>query len=227
MFARYPDQILFYKRYIDNIIGLWLVHPDRDTDRDSWSHYKEFMNSYHGLPWIFQEQSNQIDFLDMTISIKDGQLETTLFEKALNLHLYIPPSSAHPPVILTGLITGNRDILIPQFNKALVTAKNYSGPDPTKQASTLDNSIIFFHKQYHPQDVPSSDIQDSWQVELETPRYHPRLSQVYNCAGQLIPLTRMIVAYSRPPNIGKNLLTYWKLTPAHSRPVSSFLLEML
>eukprot|EP00978_Attheya_sp_CCMP212_P003587 scaffold7518_cov32-Attheya_sp.AAC.1 len=159
----------------------------------------------------------------MTISINDGQLETTLFEKALNLYLYTPPSSAHPPGILTGLIiTGNHDILIPQFNKALVTTKNYSGPDPTKQVSTLDDSIIFFHKQYHPQDVPSSNIQDSWRAQLETPCYRPRLSQVYNYAGELIPLTHVIVAYSRPPNIG-NLLTYQKLTPVHGCPVSFFL----
>ena len=42
----------------------------------------------------------------MTIKIVDGKIETTLYEKPLALHLYIPPHSCHPPGVLTGLIMG-------------------------------------------------------------------------------------------------------------------------
>ena len=42
----------------------------------------------------------------MTITIVDGQLETTLFENAMNLHLYLLPHSSHPRGVFTGLIFG-------------------------------------------------------------------------------------------------------------------------
>ena len=42
--------------------------------------------------------------MDLTISIHKGKITTSLFEKPLNLHLYIPPHSAHPPGLLPGIV---------------------------------------------------------------------------------------------------------------------------
>ena len=43
----------------------------------------------------------------MTISINNSnKIETTLFEKRLNLHPYIPPHSAHLPGLLPGIVYG-------------------------------------------------------------------------------------------------------------------------
>jgi hypothetical protein len=44
--------------------------------------------------------------MDMTLTIADNKFDITLYEKPLNLYLYIPPSSAHPPGMATGLIFG-------------------------------------------------------------------------------------------------------------------------
>jgi hypothetical protein len=45
--------------------------------------------------------------MDLTISIvDDGKLETTLFEKPMNLYLYIPPHSSHSRGVFTGLVFG-------------------------------------------------------------------------------------------------------------------------
>jgi hypothetical protein len=50
-------------------------------------------------------------FLDLTIALKpNGTIGTiTLFEKKLNLYLYIPPHSAHPPEdgVTSGLLFGS------------------------------------------------------------------------------------------------------------------------
>jgi hypothetical protein len=65
------------------------------------------MNGWHGLEWeCTTPPSTTINFMDLTITIIDGRLETTLFEKAENLYLYIPPHSSHPRGIFTGLIYG-------------------------------------------------------------------------------------------------------------------------
>ena len=65
------------------------------------------MNAFPGLTWEFSERAKTIDFMDMTISKnKLNKIETTLFEKRLNLHLYIPPHSAHPPGLLPGIVNG-------------------------------------------------------------------------------------------------------------------------
>jgi hypothetical protein len=44
--------------------------------------------------------------MDLTLQITPRGIETHLFEKLLNLYLYIPPHSAHMPDILQGLVIG-------------------------------------------------------------------------------------------------------------------------
>eukprot|EP00957_Ditylum_brightwellii_P210527 15365070-Ditylum_brightwellii.AAC.2 len=45
--------------------------------------------------------------MDLTISItSESKLLTTLFKKHLNMYLYIPSHSAHPPRIFTGMVHG-------------------------------------------------------------------------------------------------------------------------
>ena len=42
----------------------------------------------------------------MTIAIREDRIITSLYEKSTNLYLYIHPHSAHPPGVLTGLVSG-------------------------------------------------------------------------------------------------------------------------
>ena len=42
--------------------------------------------------------------MDLTNSITIGNISTSPFEKPLNLHLFIPPHSDHPPGLLRGIV---------------------------------------------------------------------------------------------------------------------------
>ena len=48
-----------------------------------------------------------IYFMDMTILIREDQIFILLYEKLMNLYLYIPPHSAHFLGVLTGLVSSN------------------------------------------------------------------------------------------------------------------------
>lgn len=103
---RFPS-LRFYKRFIDDVIGIWVPDPDPAVDAASWTEFQACMNSYHGMQWTFSDRGASVDFMDLTISLRGARLHTTLYEKALNLYLYIPPHSSHPPGVLTGLVLGN------------------------------------------------------------------------------------------------------------------------
>ena len=62
---------------------------------------------FHSLKREVNQPSTSVIFLNMVISIKNNCITTKMYEKTLNLYLYISPFSAHPPGVLTGLIIGN------------------------------------------------------------------------------------------------------------------------
>ena len=64
------------------------------------------MQDYYGLEWVFEELSKTVNFMDMKISIRKDRIVTSLYEKLMNLYLYFPPHYAHPPGVLTGLVSG-------------------------------------------------------------------------------------------------------------------------
>ena len=98
--------LLYLRRFIDDGLGIWLHHHDKRVDTIRWNAFKAAVNN-GGLTWEFTPRSKQVDFMDLTIEIADGHIETKLYKKPLALHLYIPPSSCHPPGVATGLIFGN------------------------------------------------------------------------------------------------------------------------
>ena len=110
-------ELIFYKRYIDDGFAAWLPNPLQDNEARlaafqtrmqefgiDHSFFQE--NDLQPLQWTFSAPSNSAVFLDLTITITDTKIHTTIFEKALNLYLYIPALSCHSKGVLRGLIFG-------------------------------------------------------------------------------------------------------------------------
>ena len=103
---QFSDNLILYKRYIDDIIGIWRHDEDNEEDERKYAAFQTAIRSYEGLEWDFEPLTHSLDYLDIVISIRGTSIHTTLFEKVLSLHLYIPPHSAHAPGVLTGLVLG-------------------------------------------------------------------------------------------------------------------------
>jgi hypothetical protein len=101
LLPRFKDNLLFYKRYIDYRLGTWV-----DTPENSWTQFTSALNDFGNLRWNIETPSMSSTFLDLTITINEGKIDTTTYQKPLNLYLYILPLYAHPHSCIKGLITG-------------------------------------------------------------------------------------------------------------------------
>jgi hypothetical protein len=96
-------QLLYFKRFIDDIFGIWI-----GGDTPAWTQFQNDL-SFGSLRWETTKLSSSVVFLDLEISLDpDNQcLTTRTYQKAMNLFLYIPPTSAHPPGVLKSIVYGN------------------------------------------------------------------------------------------------------------------------
>jgi hypothetical protein len=100
----FSEQLFYYKRYIDDIIGIWI--PPEQNQLATWNRFKETLNDWGHLQWKSEEPSKKTVFLDLELELQNSTVITKTFQKKMNLYLYIPPMSAHPPSCLKGLVTG-------------------------------------------------------------------------------------------------------------------------
>ena len=53
--SQFGDKLQLYLRFIDNVLGIWLVDPDPVKDCRQWTSFVALMQDYYGLEWIFEE----------------------------------------------------------------------------------------------------------------------------------------------------------------------------
>ena len=63
---KYSSNILFYKRQIDDIFGVWVDDPSRPN---AYAEFKNDLNVQSKLKWKTSDLSTSVDFLDLTIMI--------------------------------------------------------------------------------------------------------------------------------------------------------------
>ena len=243
------DEVIFYKRYIDDVIGIWLCQPH---DNHRWNQFKATINNASALEWDFTERSRTVNFLDVTFTVEnDGLVRTNLYEKPMNLHMYLPPHSAHPPGVLRGLIYGmvgriyrlcshprDRDShlrkfylhlirrgykpnkVLPTFTSAIDSILHPTLPDLPQQVATRP---LFLKLEYHPEDPPSYALQHIWRTTLLKPPFSKSLATLDSSHRiSQLGINRMVVCYRRPPNL-ENLVSSKRNIEFRNGPlVSSF-----
>jgi len=258
-FATHEEKILdkfdnylgLYKRYIDDVFGVWICDSDPAKDERKWRRFVRLLNDWHGLEWKVSDRSDTAIFLDLTLQIDGSVITSTIYEKVNNLHLYLPARSAHPPGVLYGLVAGSvyralslcsdpsdaqnhlqqlwRHLRARGYSlsalKPLFTKalRNYRNRDQTSTSAT-SSDYWFFKLNYHPQDPSSRLIQDAWNNTVAAPRLSKPLKDI-DLMFKPIGHRRFIVCYRRFPTLG-NLLSYRKLLPTSGRSVSSFTEEL-
>lgn len=153
----------------------------------TWEAFKADIGNFGILTWKFEEPSQEVNFLDMTLSIVGDH-----YQKKMNLYLYIPPSLGHSSssiikCAIFGLMScyyaqnthrwdyihfikllfqlllsrwWQREAILSIF---LVAAKHTashhhtSQPTTTSKRTTLDDTL-FVHWQYHPHGTQQQQI---------------------------------------------------------------------
>jgi hypothetical protein len=90
-----------YWRYVDDVWGLW------EHGLEKLQEFHKLANSLH--PRIKTElrfSSQQIEFVDVTIKIKDGFIQTDLFSKDTDKHMYLYVTSIHLNSVKTAIPYG-------------------------------------------------------------------------------------------------------------------------
>jgi hypothetical protein len=216
----FKSQLLYYKRYIDDIFGIWI--PPRRNCTETWYNFKKELNNWGRLEWVTEEPTTTTTFLDLNISISHSKIHTSTFQKEMNLYLYIPPSSSHPPSCFKGLLTGElkryyiqnnsedfENILLKFINRLIDRGHSLdklkpllmqaataidSQFTPSNKTETDNPSTLYIHWTYHPHGIQRHDLRKM---------YH-------NTLKDDLPFDRMQVAVSRPKNL-RDILSKAKL----------------
>lgn len=129
--TKYADNLLFFRRQIDDIFGIWIPS---DENNSSWPIFKNDLNNFCRLDWNTEELSRSVNYLDLNIYIgENGKVQFKTYQKPMNLFLYIPANSAHPPGVIKSLIYG----LLSTYHK-----QNTLQSDFTNFASLLYKRLI-------------------------------------------------------------------------------------
>jgi len=101
---QYQQFLLHWTRYIDDGFGIWNWTGTAEC-LEAFENFKRDINTT-SLDWVVNRPSTRVNYLDLTLTISNGHVESTLYKKSLSLYLYLLPGSAHPPGVLKGLIAG-------------------------------------------------------------------------------------------------------------------------
>lgn len=194
------------------------------------------------LTWTADPPSNTVNFLDLTLTLSNGNITSKTYVKEHNLHLYLPPTSAHAPGVLKSLIFGNlqrywkQNSLAADYTKMATDFRHHllaRGHTPEvldkifiEAASHIDNTSnntktvgnskpkLFLHWEFHPKDISRRQIRSIFQETCSQ-----TLSSARTLTGKKPEIGQLTIAYSKYKNIG-NVLCRSKMSEPPGARVS-------
>ena len=92
---------LIWIRYIDDIFFIW------NNGEDSLKDFIKFCNNYSSatkmssnIRYESSSSKESVEFLDVTVKIVDNKIQTSLFTKKTDAHLYLTTNSCHPAHVI-------------------------------------------------------------------------------------------------------------------------------
>ena len=86
-----PRKPTLYLQFVDDIFGVW------DGTEEELLEFQSIANQIHPRIKVTLNMSRQsIEFLDVTIKMVDGAVNTTIYEKPSDKHMYLHQKSSHP-----------------------------------------------------------------------------------------------------------------------------------
>ncbi|XP_050781640.1 uncharacterized protein LOC127035616 [Gopherus flavomarginatus] len=224
-----PLTPLLYLRYIDDIFIIW-THG-----RETLEKFHHDFNSFHPTINLSLDQSTrEVHFLDTTVQISDGHINTTLYRKPTDRYAYLHASSFHPGHITRSIV----------YSQAL--RYNRICSDPSDRDQHLQNLHQAFSKLQYPHEEIRKQINRARRVprslllqdkpKRETNRtplaitYSPQLKPLQRIIKDLQPILdndptlsqalggRPNLAHRQPANL-KHILTS-NCTPHHNNSSS-------
>jgi hypothetical protein len=253
-FAYHEETILFSKElkpffYCQKIDDALII--DTNCSDKKYTNFIKALNNFSNgtnkpLEWIPTKPSKSVDFLDLTISINDdNEIITKTYQKPMNLHLYIPPHSAHSSGTLKGLIygsirrfwtqnsrTSDYENIVSKFFQHLCerghninnlqqlflqAAEHIKSNTSTSTSKNINGKQVFFHLQYHPRQITRSVIQNLYQKHC-----HHTFSSSINNEGKIVPIKKLTIAYHRAKTI-RNIVNKIKLTQPVNQTVQDII----
>ena len=95
------DKERFYKRFIDDMIAATCCTGQEAKDFVDWLNTLD-----QNLTFTYEWSDEKINFLDITLVIEDGKLETDRHVKPTNPQLFLHYSSNHPQSVFKAIVYG-------------------------------------------------------------------------------------------------------------------------
>ena len=182
------DKISLYLRYIDDIIIFW-----KDTEENLNRFIQNINECHQSIKFDFRITKNESIFLDIKIfKDRNGNLQTTLYQKPTDRKSYLHFTSEHPKHLIKSI----------PYSQALRIKKICSDEDDLKQQ--LKNLHSSFLKRGYKEEKLKEDIEKVTHLDRMT-LLSPKEKNIKN----VIPF---ITTYNRTlPNIKDILSKHWEL----------------